>query len=119
MASIRYFKFNEFESPDIKGSGINMDVGFLQMLDNARHIAQIPFEINSGYRSEKHNKKVGGKKSSSHLSRFACDISCKDSATRSKIVVSLAKAGFNRIGIAESFIHVDNDPNKKSAIWLY
>jgi hypothetical protein len=30
------------------------------------------------------------------------------------------KAGFNRIGIADTFIHVDNDPGKaENVIWTY
>jgi hypothetical protein len=30
------------------------------------------------------------------------------------------EAGFNRIGIAPTFIHVDNDPSKpEDVIWLY
>ena len=119
MASIKNFKFEEFASPDLKGSGVNMDIGFLQMLDNARTIADVPFKINSGYRTEKHNKKVGGKKTSSHLRGFAADISCTDSSNRQKITSALIKAGFNRLGIADSFIHVDNDSSKKPAIWLY
>ena len=119
MANIKYFKLDEFASPDEKGSGGNMDIGFLQMLDNARGIADIPFKINSGYRTAKHNKKVGGKKGSSHLQGFAADIACTDSNTRQKIVSSLIKAGFSRIGIADTFIHCDNDGNKNPAIWLY
>jgi hypothetical protein len=30
------------------------------------------------------------------------------------------EAGFNRIGISSTFIHVDNDPSKpEDVIWLY
>ena len=29
------------------------------------------------------------------------------------IISALLKAGFNRIGVAKSFIHVDDDPEKK------
>ena len=119
MATIKNFKFSEFDSPDHKGSGINMDVNFLQMLDNARTNAGIPFKINSGYRTTEHNKKVGGTKSSSHLRGLAADISCTDSNTREKITKALIKAGFNRLGIAKTFIHCDSDNTKKPAIWLY
>jgi hypothetical protein len=37
-----------------------MDKHFLRLLDNARQIAGIPFKINSGFRTPKHNEKVGG-----------------------------------------------------------
>jgi hypothetical protein len=30
------------------------------------------------------------------------------------------EAGFNRLGIAKTFIHVDNDPGKpEDTVWLY
>jgi uncharacterized protein YcbK (DUF882 family) len=117
---MRYFKLKEFDSPDLKGSGQLMDETFLYMLDEARHIANIPFKINSGYRTKEHNKKVGGVKSSSHLKGVAADISCVDSRSRFIILNALQQAGFNRIGIAKSFIHVDYDIDKSlNVIWVY
>lgn len=47
---LRYFKLSEFDSPLEKGSGKNMDLCFLEMLDNARGFAGVPFKINSGFR---------------------------------------------------------------------
>ena len=59
---MRYFNYHEFDSPDAIGSGEHMmDDDFLQMLDRARHLAGVPFRINSGYRTKEHNKQVGGK----------------------------------------------------------
>ena len=43
-----HFETQEFNSPDLENSGINMDAAFLQMLDDARGIAGIPFNITSG-----------------------------------------------------------------------
>ena len=60
MIKLKYFELSEFDSPDQENSGINMDHDFLRMLDKAREIAGISFKINSGYRSETHNLKVGG-----------------------------------------------------------
>ena len=115
-----YFKRQEFDSPDIKESGALMDPDFLKKLDLARHKAAIPFEINSGYRTKDHNKKVGGKRNSSHLIGLAVDISYKDSRSRFIIVKSLMDVGFNRIGIGKTFIHVDDDVYKdQNVIWLY
>ena len=42
------------------GSGEAMDKEFLSRLDQARSLADIPFRITSGYRSEAHNLKVVG-----------------------------------------------------------
>ena len=115
-----YFKTKEFDSPDVKGSGSLMDDTFLSMLNDARHIANIPFKINSGYRTVAHNKIVGGVKSSSHLKGLACDISCKDSRNRFIIVTALIDVGFNRVGISKNFIHCDIDNDKSlNVIWTY
>jgi len=115
-----HFELSEFDSPDELGSGKYMQDSFLQMLDDARGIAGISFKINSGYRSKSHNAYVGGKEESSHLYGYAADIHCTGSRERFIIVDALIKAGFNRIGIAKSFIHVDNDKSKDDkVIWVY
>ena len=118
--SLKYFSLDEFDSPDIPFSGINMDRGFLQKLDNAREIAGIPFKINSGYRTKEHNAKVGGKPKSSHTIGKAADIAYTNSRERWVIVTALQDAGFNRLGIAKGFVHVDSDETKSpNVIWTY
>ena len=120
-----HFELSEFDSPDEKGSGKYMDETFLSMLDDARGIAGIPFRITSGYRTPSHNAYVGGvqaglkSKGSSHLFGYAADIACNSGQQREIIVAALIKAGFRRIGIAQNFIHADNDPDKSNSIWLY
>ena len=122
---MRNFNLKEFDSPDLSGSGLNMDRSFLEMLDNARDIAKTPFKITSGYRTKEHNiaiyKKLGKKPiESSHLKGVACDIACSNSRARFIIIQSLLEAGFTRIGIANNFIHVDNDCEKsQDVIWTY
>jgi len=116
----RHFTSDEFDSPDDPGSGDKMNPQFMQLLDEARDIAGIPFRINSGFRTPKHNKKVGGSSNSSHLRGRAADIACTHSSQRFRIVAALIAAGFNRVGIASSFIHVDNDNVKTPGVaWLY
>lgn len=121
---MKYFTYKEFDSPDEPGSGKNMRHDFLELLDFAREESGTPFKITSGFRTEAYNKdllKRGYKasKNSSHLKGCAADISCTDSVKRSLIVRALINVGFTRLGIAKSFIHVDNDPDKPDAIWLY
>jgi uncharacterized protein YcbK (DUF882 family) len=122
---LKYFTLSEFDSPDIKGSGTNMDHTFLTRLELARQIANIPFRITSGYRTESHNKKVGGvqktsvSKGSSHLYGCAADIAVANGGERYKILAALIEAGFRRIGIAKGFIHCDTDPDKANAVWTY
>jgi zinc D-Ala-D-Ala carboxypeptidase len=93
-----------------------MDSEFLHKLDIARELAGVPFFINSGYRCPLHNKAVGST-SANHTSGKAADIACENSFVRTKILTALILAGFRRIGIAKSFIHVDSMDGE--ALWLY
>ena len=115
-----HFDIQEFDSPDEKGSGSRMQPNTLQMLNDARGIAGIPFKINSGFRTKSHNAYIGGAKLSSHLYGYAVDIHCTDSRRRAIIVNALREAGFTRFGIGNTFIHADNDPDKdQNVMWLY
>ena len=116
---MNYFTIDEFDSPDLKGSGSNMMQHVLTRLDKARELSKTPFVINSGFRTAEHNKEVGGSKTSSHLKGGAVDISCTNSSQREKIISALIIAGFQRVGIAKTFIHADTDKSKSPAIWLY
>lgn len=117
---VEYFSHKEFDSPDIINSGLLMDNDFVLLLNEARKVANIPFIINSGYRSKSHNAKVGGKKNSSHLKGLAVDIKCTNSRDRYIILRSLISCGFHRIGIGKTFIHVDMDQSKSHKVsWLY
>jgi zinc D-Ala-D-Ala carboxypeptidase len=117
---MKHFNISEFDSPDSLGSGKNMNPKFLEMLDEAREIAGVPFHITSGYRTIAHNKKVKGKSNSSHLKGYSADILVFSDTERWRIFNALMKVGFNRIGIAKTFIHCDNDPSKPvNVIWIY
>ena len=97
----------------------NMNKNFLFVLDEAREFAGIPFVINSAYRSPNHPLSVKNP-SSSHIKGLAVDIKANDNATRFKIVEALIRVGFTRIGIADTFIHVDLDFDKRqNIIWTY
>lgn len=116
---MKYFDHTEFDCPTKKGTGKLMEKNFLDMIDNAREIAGIPFYINSGYRTPEHNRAIGGSENSSHMKFCASDIHCGNGSDRLKIVHALIKAGFRRIGIANTFIHADTDNSKPHSIWLY
>ena len=117
---MKYFKLEEFDSPDEPGSGKCMNEEFLHMLDATRKKFGKPIKINSGYRTAARNKKIGGVANSSHLRGLAADISCKSSKDRFQLVKILLEAGFRRMGIAGSFIHVDIDKTKsQDLIWGY
>jgi uncharacterized protein YcbK (DUF882 family) len=97
----------------------NMDKRFLFVLDEAREFAGIPFIINSAYRSPDHPESIKNP-TSSHIKGLAVDIKVTDSVTRFKIIEALVSVGFTRIGIADTFIHVDLDLDKtQNVIWTY
>ena len=107
--NLKNFKLSEFDSPDLPGSGSNMNPNFLQMLDEARDLAGVPFRINSGYRTKAHNAKVKGVSNSPHTKGFAADIHAPDGANKFKILKACIMIGFQRIGVYRTWIHVDLD----------
>lgn len=114
-----YFSEKETECQCGCGSN-NMSSVLMSKLNKAREIAGVPFTVTSGFRCETHNKNVGGVENSSHVFGYAVDIKASSSMEREKVLNGLIKAGFDRIGIAKTFIHVDVDPNKpKGVCWLY
>ena len=105
----KYFKEIEYR----------MDKDFLAKLDDAREFAGIPFFINSAYRSPEHPESIKNP-TSSHIKGLAVDIRVRDSKTRYIVLDALMHVGFNRIGIADTFIHVDDDKQKSSdVVWTY
>lgn len=120
--TLKYFNLSEFDSKDAdgsgKGTGARMQRSTLEMLDRAREIAGVPFVINSGFRTEAHNRAIGGSRNSSHMRGYAADIRTTP-LTQELIISALRAAGFQRIGIYRTFVHADNDPNLPSpATWI-
>ena len=117
----KYFKYSEFDSPDEPGSGEKfMSDKFIMMLDLVRRDFGRPMKINSGYRTEAHNKNVGGVADSPHLSGVAADIKVNNGRERYDLIMSLLKHKLHRIGIGNTFIHVDIDETKDpDVIWVY
>ena len=125
MVALKYFKISEFDSPDQPGSGVNMRISTLLMIDSAREYSGVPYHVNSGYRTLKHNSslnEVGSVKDSAHTKGYAVDVDFQynDLETAKKIARGMVKAGFKRFGIyntpTASFIHGDNDPRKKGPV---
>jgi len=124
---MRYFTYEEFNSPDDRNSGEMMDPDFLTILDEARDCAGIPFVISrgGGFRTVAYNRKLikdgyPASRKSSHLLGLAADIYVTDSQARFIILDALQECGITRLGISPTFIHCDVDPNKpQHRIWVY
>ena len=113
--SRKYFKISEFRCPCCGKDSI--DKLFLERLEIARGIAGVPFIVTSGVRCQRHNKEVGST-SRNHVECHAADISATSGPERGKILKGLYKAGFTRVGIHDTFIHVD-DMDLVESCWLY
>ena len=103
---MKYFDISEF---DCKETGENnMSLVFLSKLDNLRERCGFPFVITSGYRSVRHsaevNKPNGG---GTHTKGIAADIAVSGGVERMKVVKAALDMGFNGIGVANGFVHVD------------
>lgn len=116
----KYFTDGEFRKCIPSCSIDDMDSDFLDILDNIREDAGIPLKVNCAYRSVEWDKAKGRSGNSAHCSGVAVDVRCTNSANRHKIVKAAMDNGINRIGIADTFIHLDNSKTlPQGVIWLY
>ena len=115
----KYFKLTE--STGSNGHTVaELNKELVDKLDIVRGECGFPFVINSGYRTPAENALLKDSVTdSAHTLRLAVDIKCIDSTKRMKIVSSAFLHGFKRIGIANTYIHLDLDKNKPNSIWLY
>lgn len=115
------YHFNESDwaacQPPCRSDEIDPDI--LSRLEYARSLCGFPFKITSAFRSVEYEHEKGRSGSSSHCKGLAVDISCYSSENRYIMVQNLLRAGFTRIGISNTFIHVDRDLSKPPSIWLY
>ena len=114
---MRYFNISEF---DCKYTGNNeMDEWFLARLDSLRHTCDFPFTITSGYRDPVGHP-IEAKKSiaGTHAQGIAADIKVNNGIEKYKIISEAMKMGFTGIGVAKTFIHVD-DRTTQPVVWSY
>ena len=117
--TIKHFSEGEFTCDGVECYDLMSDELLLK-LETARVIAGIPFTINSSWRSKAANERVGGKSNSAHLRGNAVDIACANSSDRHAILNACIVVGITRIGIANTFIHIDVDKDlPNNVIWTY
>ena len=111
---LKYFSRYELQC---KGSGeFNIAPGFGEWIDSIREEWGMPLTVNSCCRNTKHNKKVGGKKHSYHLTdrpnrdfgTCAIDFRIYGGVNRRKFVeMIIKKFPEASIGVNRKFIHID------------
>lgn len=120
MKTAKYFKNSEFEKCSPPCSIEDMDQDFLNLLDDIREAMGVPLVLNSAYRSPEWDRSKGRSGNGGHTKRCAVDIRCNDSATRARLVRVAGDFGITRIGIANTFVHIDTAKDLPSpSIWLY
>lgn len=107
---------------------VGLDNELVAKLDQARHLAGIPFTITDGKRTAAGNTDRNAVNNSAHLAGLAVDLACFDSTMLSKMSVALYAVGFRRVGIyfrtsggqtRPTHIHVDVDTTKAQDVtWL-
>lgn len=112
-----YFKSIEFKMCTPACDKSDMNERFYNRLNSARHMAGVPFILNSAFRTSTWDREKGRSGTSYHCSGRAVDIRCNDSYSRAKIVTAAICCGLNGIGIADTFIHLDD--RDVPCIWLY
>jgi uncharacterized protein YcbK (DUF882 family) len=119
--NLEHFKLDEFKCKCGCGRHVDkMNEDFMLCLDHARELAGEPFRITSGYRCPTYNLSIGGVHNSAHTKGLAADIATGGSRSRFVILKALLTMGFTRIGIGQSFIHVDMDDSKPQLVaWDY
>ena len=112
----KHFSPGEFQCQC--GCGMGVKTTLIEMLDDARDMAKIPFVITSGARCEAHNAAIGASPTSSHILGLAADIAAPTSNHAFLIMQSLIFCGFKRIGWnqEQTFIHCDIDADKPQRV---
>ncbi len=118
----------EFDSPDLKDSGLGMDINFIRNLQLLRNFCGFALTINSGYRTQAWNDMLDNSvPNSAHLSGLAVDIHITASRPRDRFFEGIYTLHdengvrlFRRIGLARTFVHLDVDMSKPSEVfYLY
>jgi len=117
---IKHFTVSEFDSPDVRGSGLSMHLDFVAVLDRIRERLNEPMHVNSGFRTEAHNKKVGGVGDSAHTRGWAADIACPDTEYMKRLCSIASQEGIKRMfqyhtKAGNYFVHMDMDSGKPDA----
>ena len=102
----------------------------MEQVDLLREMWSKPLTVTSGARCHKHNEETGGEKQSAHLPDAdnqcrALDLQMNTSSLdRKRFVLMANRAGFQRLGIGKTFVHIDvaaehGSPGLPEGWWTY
>jgi uncharacterized protein YcbK (DUF882 family) len=112
----KYFELEEFACQETGENSISPS--FVSALDELREACGFPFKITSGYRSPSHSIEARKPSPGTHARGIAADIAINGGAQRRVIVENAIRLGFNGIGVAKTFVHVDKRETPP-VMWAY
>ena len=114
--TFKYFELNEFACKHTGKNEIKPE--FIHKLDALREARDFPFVITSGYRDITHPAEAKKSKGGVHTQGIAADIGVSNGVERATIIRNAIALGFNGIGVARGFIHVDIRLSPQ-VVWTY
>lgn len=103
---LRHFSPDEFTMDGLPVFD-KMQPGFLELLDECRERAGVPFKITSSYRTPEKNRMVGGSPTSMHLKGRAVDIACTTGRMRARVMQVALGLGLS-VGVMQRALHLDD-----------
>lgn len=109
------FNISEFESKDgslMPVNVLNNITKLAEQLQILRDYTNLPIKINSGYRSENHNKLIGGSPKSQHVLGKAADIvikgmTPKETCALIEFLIENEILNIKGLGNYDTFTHLD------------
>lgn len=95
-----------------------IDKNALERLNELRRRVNRSLALTSAYRCSDHPEEAKKATPGQHNKGCAFDIAVADGSQRMQIVKTAIELGFNGIGIAKSFVHVDTR-SSTPVIWTY
>ena len=114
-----HFNLSEFRCPCCGAVEIDNARKLASQLEVIRSVVG-PVVIRSGCRCANRNAAVGGKPNSAHLRSLAADCLTQTDRYRFDFLRAAVLAGFSRIGVAKTTVHVDIDTSlDQHVVWTY
>lgn len=118
VMELKYFTPEEFQRCIPPCHDYDMSERFMSRLDRMRAIYGKPMVLNSAYRSPEWELSHGRAGTSTHCEGHAVDVRCAPE-DRLQMLTAAFMAGFRRIGIAETYLHLDDSVDRVQTTWLY
>lgn len=117
---MKYFKIEEFRCKDgsvtPEEAKVNLTALVENVLDPVRERYGAAIHVNSGYRTEAYNKKIGGANGSQHCCKngsAAADVCCEDNRRLARVIVEQGK--FDQLILYPTLTMSTSDATRKSS----